>query len=246
MFSERVSLKKHTTMKTGGNARYFFTVKSVEDLKEAVSFAKEKNAPIFILGGGSNVLVSDEGFKGVVVKMEIVGINFISTNENTVRVTAGAGVEWDSLVREAVNKNLYGLENLSLIPGTVGAAPVQNIGAYGVEVKDVIEWVEVLNTSTMEIERITNTQCSFGYRDSFFKSERTPGKDRPFQSRKGRSFPGVRSWIFKSENAENFIILKVAFELKKNENLICCTKILRSILQRKTSNQLLSLYVMRL
>lgn len=191
MFSKEVSLKEYTTMKTGGNARYFFVAKSINDVKEAVVFAKNKNLTFFILGGGSNVIVSDDGLGGVVIKMEIGGITFDNTGKNTVMVTAGGGVEWDCLVEEAVNKNLYGLENLSLIPGTVGAAPVQNIGAYGVEAGDVISFVEVLDTDTMEIKRITNTQCLFGYRDS----------------------------LFKSEKGKNFVILSVVFNLKKKGEL---------------------------
>lgn len=153
MLKENVLLKEYTTMKTGGYARYFFYAKKTEDIKSAVVFAKEKKIPIFILGGGSNTIFSDKGFKGVVIKMEIDGVSFEEIDDKKVRVIAGAGVEWDKLVEETVNKNLYGLENLSLIPGTVGAAPVQNIGAYGVEVGDVIEWVEVMNTETMEVKK---------------------------------------------------------------------------------------------
>jgi UDP-N-acetylmuramate dehydrogenase len=187
MFSEEVPLKEYTTMKTGGNARYFFVAKSIDNVKEAVIFAKNKKLPLFILGGGSNVIVSDDGFAGVVIKMEIGGINFDSVSKNTVVVTAGAGVEWDCFVKESVNKNLHGLENLSLIPGTVGAAPVQNIGAYGVEVGDVISFVEVLDTNTMKIKKISNEECLFGYRNSLFKLKR----------------------------GSKFIILNVTFELKK-------------------------------
>ena len=191
MFKENVRLKEYTTMKTGGNARYFFVVKNIKELKKAIFFTKEKNLSFFILGGGSNTIISDEGFNGVVIKMEILGIVFDKEKDDIVKVIAGAGVEWDSFVGDVVCKNLYGLENLSLIPGTVGASPVQNIGAYGVEVKDVIEYVEVLNSDTMEIKKIMNKECLFDYRDSFFKSEL------------GRKF----------------IILKVAFNLKKKSEL---------------------------
>ncbi len=177
-------------MKTGGAARYFFCVKNTEEVKEAILFAKEKSLPIFIFGGGSNVIVSDEVFSGVTIKMEIRGIEFKEIGNKT-RVIAGAGVEWDRLVERTVNCNLYGLENLSLIPGTVGATPVQNIGAYGVEVKDIIEWVEVMNIETMEIERIINKECLFEYRDSFFKSE----------------------------EGKKLIILSVAFGLEKDREL---------------------------
>jgi len=191
-------------MKTGGVARYFFCVKNIEEVKEAVLFAKEKKLPISILGGGSNVIVSDEGFSGVLIKMEIGGIEFKEIDNKT-RVIAGAGVEWDSLVGVVVNKNLYGLENLSLIPGTVGATPVQNIGAYGVEVKDVIEWIEVMNIETMEVERILNKECLFEYRDSFFKSA----------------------------EGKKLIILSVAFELGKDRKLKTDYKDIAEYLSRK-------------
>jgi len=187
MYEENISLKEFTTMKTGGSARYFFIVKDVETLKKAVIFAKEKYLPFFILGGGSNILISDMGFDGVVIKIEISGIDFKKINEKKERVIAGAGVEWDYLVEKTVSKNLYGLENLSLIPGTVGASPVQNIGAYGVEVGNVVEWVEVLNTKTMEINKMTNGECLFNYRDSFFKSKK----------------------------GKKFVILNVVFKLKR-------------------------------
>lgn len=188
MLKENISLKEFTTMRTGGSARYFFCVKSVDEVEEAVLFAKEKGISFFVLGGGSNIIVSDEGFSGVVIKMEIKGLEFVENSKEEMRVISGAGVEWDFLVEKTVDRNLYGLENLSLIPGTVGASPVQNIGAYGVEVKDTIAWVEVLDTETMKIKKIMNKECLFGYRDSFFKFAK----------------------------GKKCIILKVAFDLKKN------------------------------
>ena len=183
-----IILASLTTLRAGGPARYFFSIKNMEDLKESVVFACEHGLPIFVLGGGSNVLISDKGFDGVVIKMEIDGIEFKNIENKKVRVIASAGVNWDTLVEKTVNKNLYGLENLSLIPGTVGAAPVQNIGAYGVEVKDTIEWVEVFDTETRGIKKLTNIDCIFGYRDS----------------------------LFKKESGRRFIIIRVAFVLKLN------------------------------
>jgi len=191
MFEENIPLKEYTTMKTGGSTRYFFTARSDKDVSVGVSFAKEKNIPIFILGGGSNVVVSDDGFRGVVIKMEIPGVVFEEINKGEVRVISGAGVLWDDLVGRVVDESLYGLENLSLIPGTVGAAPVQNIGAYGTQVCDAIAWVEVMDMDTMEIKRIENKECLLGYRCS----------------------------LFKSAGGEKFIILRVAFDLKKNGEL---------------------------
>lgn len=174
---ENIPLADLTTFKIGGPARYFCSVTDVGELKKAFDFVGKHKCPVsglpvFILGGGSNVLVSDDGFPGLVIKMEIKGIK---AEEKTIsggtvyNVTAGAGGMWDDLVAFTVGQGLVGLENLSLIPGTVGAAPVQNIGAYGAEVKDVISAVEVFNVETGESRTMTNAECHFGYRDSLFK-----------------------------------------------------------------------------
>lgn len=162
---EYIPLSGHTTFKIGGVARYFCVVTTVDELKEALSFARSKKIPFFVLGGGSNVLVGDVGFSGLVIKMGIVGMN-----RDFALVTAWAGESWDGLVAKTVEWNLWGLENLSLIPGTVGAAPVQNIGAYGVEVKDVIESVRTIDTQTGAERVFSNTECCFGYRTSIFKN----------------------------------------------------------------------------
>lgn len=166
-----VSLKKYTTFKTGGFARLFCVVRTKGELVDAVSYAQKKNVPFYILGGGSNVLASENGFDGLVIHIAIEGVVFINHDADLVLMKIEAGVLWDECVRIAVENNMYGLENLSLIPGTVGASPVQNIGAYGVEVADVIESVEVLNTETSLFETLSKEQCLFGYRDSIFKKE---------------------------------------------------------------------------
>lgn len=162
---ENVQLRQHTTFKVGGPARFFAAVASEADLLEALAFVRERSVPFFVMGGGSNLLVSDAGFPGLVIKVDIGGVSVAADV-----VTAGAGVVWDDLVAYAVSQGLYGLENLSLIPGTVGAAPVQNIGAYGREAKDSVLWVEAIHAHTGEKRRFTNAECLFGYRDSFFKS----------------------------------------------------------------------------
>ena len=166
---ENVPLALLTTMRVGGSARYFFNVSTVEELREALSFAKDNKLPFFILGKGSNVIVLDEGYDGVVIKMEIIGIEYEKCSEK-IRVISGAGERLDFLVSETVKKELYGLENLSFIPGTVGATPIQNTGSYGVEVKDVIEWVEAINVDTLKIKKFSNKECNFEYRESFFKT----------------------------------------------------------------------------
>jgi UDP-N-acetylmuramate dehydrogenase len=167
---ENISLKEYTTFKIGGNARYFIRIQEIHDLQIAIAFAQGKNLPVFVLGGGSNIVMSDEGFPGLVIKMEIEDVIVNEGKDGKVIVSAGAGVNWDVLVAETVQNNLHGLENLSLIPGTVGAAPVQNIGAYGAEIKNCIEWVEALDQETGVMRHFSNQECEFKYRWSFFKT----------------------------------------------------------------------------
>ncbi|KKW09512.1 MAG: UDP-N-acetylenolpyruvoylglucosamine reductase [Candidatus Kaiserbacteria bacterium GW2011_GWA2_49_19] len=166
---ENIPLSEHTTFKLGGRARYFFRVHSIKETREALDFARENSLPFFVLGGGSNLLVSENGFSGVIIKNEILGLSFKEEAGGTL-VTAGAGENWDNFVSECVSLGLYGLENLSGIPGTVGAAPVQNIGAYGVEAKDSIVSVETLEADTDAVRNFSAAECGFGYRDSFFKT----------------------------------------------------------------------------
>jgi UDP-N-acetylmuramate dehydrogenase len=164
---EQVPLAPMTTMRVGGNARFFVRVESIDELKQALLFASEKNLPHFILGGGSNTLVSDEGFLGLVIKMEFHGITLEGD-----RMTACAGEVWDDVVLNAVTHELWGIENLSLIPGTVGGAVVQNIGAYGIEVCDSIFLVKAFDTETMQEKTFVRDECEFGYRESIFKKNK--------------------------------------------------------------------------
>ena len=180
---ENVSLADRTTLKVGGFARYFFEAESEEEIKEAVKYAASKKLPIFVLGGGSNVLVSDDGFSGVVIQIMTRGVLY----DEKGGARAASGVSWDTFVADTVSRGLWGLENLSGIPGTVGAAPIQNIGAYGAEAKDTIESVRALDMRTGKERIFGNAECRFGYRDSFFKS--LEGK--------------------------NFIVLEVTFKLSK-------------------------------
>lgn len=160
-----ISLAPYTTFRIGGPAAHFCVAKSEQDVKEAVEFARTKKMPLFVLGGGSNLVIADRGFSGLVVKMEMKGLEFTGDS-----VVAAAGESWDGLVAEAVARGLWGLENLSGIPGTVGASPVQNIGAYGTEVMDVIGSVRAIDGTTGEMREFTNAECRFSYRDSFFKT----------------------------------------------------------------------------
>lgn len=166
---EHESLKKYTTFRVSGDARYFFDVSSPEELQKAFQFIKTNNLPFFILGEGSNTLFKD-GFFGAVVKISILGVKFIE-GKDIVCAEVGAGEGWDLFVEQVVLKNLWGVENLSFIPGSVGAAPIQNIGAYGAEAKGVIQSVEIFDTKTLTVRTLLSHECEFVYRGSIFKTE---------------------------------------------------------------------------
>ncbi|MFA6272877.1 MAG: UDP-N-acetylmuramate dehydrogenase [Candidatus Paceibacterota bacterium] len=166
---ENVFLKELTTFKVGGRACYFCRVTNIVEVAEAAAFARAQKRPLFVLGGGSNILVAGTGFSGLVLKMDILDVEFNEKADGKVEVIAGAGENWDDLVRLTVEKNFQGLENLSLIPGTVGAAPVQNIGAYDSEVASAISFVEVFDQQTSKVKVLNKKDCRFSYRNSFFK-----------------------------------------------------------------------------
>lgn len=168
---EFVPLAPLTTLKVGGLARYFVDVRSPTALKEAVAFAQEKRLPVFVLGGGSNVLIADDGFAGVVLHIIIPGMTWEDAGSE-VYVTVGAGVSWDSFVAEAVKRGYWGVENLSAIPGSVGASVIQNIGAYGAEVAQSVEWVETYSMKEGMVRKISVPECAFSYRSSLFKHDR--------------------------------------------------------------------------
>jgi UDP-N-acetylmuramate dehydrogenase len=171
---ENVSLAPFSTMGVGGNARYFVEATSDRELSEAIKWAREEGVPVFVLGGGSNVVFSDEGFPGLVLRMGLRGIKMESGGTD-VRLAGCAGEDWDNLVRVAVDNELAGVECLAGIPGQVGASPIQNIGAYGQEVADTIAWVDAVDRSTGEPVSFTTKECKFGYRTSRFK---TTDRDR--------------------------------------------------------------------
>lgn len=165
---EHIPLAPLTTMRVGGSARFFARIKSLADLRSAVAFARSQNLPIFVLGGGSNILVPSKGFSGLVLKIEFKGISYEEGDSST-HVIVGAGEVWDDVVRDTVSRGLWGIENLSLIPGTIGGAVVQNIGAYGVEARDTVLWIEAFDVQTMKIKKFSRDECAFGYRESIFK-----------------------------------------------------------------------------
>lgn len=164
---ENVILAPFTTFRIGGPAKFFVEVKDVEELKEALRFAKENKLEFFVLGGGSNVLVSDAGFDGLIIKIKFTEFNIdIENNE----IEVGAGVFLVKVVKDSAENGLTGMEWAAGIPGTVGGAIRGNAGAFGGEMKDAIESVQVLDTETMDMKEMACAECAFKYRDSFFKS----------------------------------------------------------------------------
>jgi UDP-N-acetylmuramate dehydrogenase len=160
------SLKNYNTFGIDTNAQQFVSVNSISELKDILSNNKE----IFILGGGSNMLLTQDISK-LVVHIDLKGKEIIEENDDFVIVKAQAGENWHEFVLWCIDQNFGGIENLSLIPGNVGTTPIQNIGAYGVEIKDTMFSCEALNKKTLAIETFTNAQCKFEYRESVFKNE---------------------------------------------------------------------------
>ncbi|MDQ3801966.1 MAG: UDP-N-acetylmuramate dehydrogenase [Acidobacteriota bacterium] len=167
---QNVPLAPLTTLKIGGAARFFVSAKSETEAVEAVRFARENSLEIFVLGGGSNVLISDSGFDGLVLQIALRGISTFREADKTIYVTAGAGEDWDDLVKYCVEKNLAGFECLSGIPGFVGGTPVQNVGAYGQEVSETIVAVRALDRENNRITELANAECGFAYRASIFNT----------------------------------------------------------------------------
>ena len=167
---ENISLKSFNTFGIDCNAAYFVRIKSKEDFQDLIKTKIYHDLPSLILGGGSNILFTKD-FKGLVIKNEMMGISVVDETPDYINVKAQAGENWHELVMYCVQKNLGGIENLSLIPGTTGAAPMQNIGAYGVEMKDVVKEVEAIDRINGEVRTFTNEECCFGYRESVFKQE---------------------------------------------------------------------------
>ncbi len=164
---EHVALAPFTTFHIGGPARYFIEAKSDDDIREALEFAREKKLPLFVLGAGSNVLVPDEGVQAVVLKIAITNLDI-----RCPRLIVGASARWDDVVDTAVARGLFGIENLAGIPGFVGGAIVQNIGAYGAELAPVVEYVDAINRVTGASVRLSREQAEFGYRTSLFKEKK--------------------------------------------------------------------------
>jgi UDP-N-acetylmuramate dehydrogenase len=166
---ENIALAPLTTLGVGGAARYFAAAHTVADATEALVWARERQLPVFILGGGSNLVVSDAGFAGLVLHVAIDGLTVRDDAGRRV-YSVGAGVEWDAFVSRVVDENCGGVECLSGIPGSVGATPVQNVGAYGQEVSDSIQHVDAIALDTLEPVIFPHDACGFHYRHSRFNS----------------------------------------------------------------------------
>jgi len=187
---ENISLRSFNTFKIEAFGAYFVEINSVADFLELIKTDTYKNNPHLIIGGGSNILFT-QNFNGIVIKNNLKGIGLINENADEIIVKAAAGENWHEFVLWCIEKNYCGLENLSLIPGCVGASPMQNIGAYGVEIKDVFYELEAINATTGETKIFTKADCEFGYRESVFKTK------------------------FKGQ----FLISSVSFKLNKHANL---------------------------
>ena len=201
---ENISLLPYNTFGIFANAKYFTLFSSTEDLKNILQSTEVKTNGLCILGGGSNILLTKDVDK-VVIKNELKGIEIISQNNEVALVKCAAGEVWHSFVLWCIENNLYGVENLSLIPGTVGAAPMQNIGAYGVEIKDVFFELEAMQIDSLQMKTFNQAQCEFGYRESFFKRK---GKDQ-------------------------YIITSVTFQLNKKANLNASYGAIQEVLTAK-------------
>ena len=167
---KNVSLKPYNTFGIEATARFFVEIKSIEELKSILQNPDYQLIDKLFLGGGSNILLTTD-YDGLVIKINLKGINKVFENDAHIHVKAGAGEIWHDLVVYCVENQYAGMENLSLIPGTVGASPMQNIGAYGVEIKDIFEELQALNLESLEIETFKLDDCHFGYRESIFKHQ---------------------------------------------------------------------------
>ncbi len=186
IFRENISLAPLTTLKIGGEARFFARAENEAQIFAALDLARQKGLPVFILGGGSNVLIADRGFDGLVLQIALRGISRPENEGNM--VTAAAGEDWDEFVGYCVGENFAGLECLSGIPGLVGATPIQNVGAYGQDVSETITTVRVYDRRASEIKNLSRAECGFSYRSS----------------------------IFNTSEKERYIVLAVTFALRQN------------------------------
>lgn len=167
---ENISLLPYNTFGMDKKARFFARAQSDKDIIDALRFAKENALPLLVLGGGSNILLTQD-WEGLVLKMEIKGIQVLEDSEEEVLIKVGAGENWHEFVLFCIENGYAGVENLSLIPGTVGASPMQNIGAYGVEIKEVFDSLCAIDRTELTFTKFSWEECAFGYRESVFKGK---------------------------------------------------------------------------
>lgn len=167
---ENVPLSGYSTMRLGGTATYLTEINERSEIAEALTWAKEKNVPVRMIGGGSNIIWRDEGYPGLVLVNRIRKFEILSEDEENIYIILGAGENWDEVVAKTVEMDCSGLEELSLIPGTVGGTPIQNVGAYGKEIKDTLVAVEAYDTTINALTTIAAYDCNFSYRSSRFKT----------------------------------------------------------------------------
>ena len=172
---KNVRLAPYTTLRIGGIARYFADIDREDQLSEALQFAEQNHLPVFVLGSGSNVLIADAGFPGVILHLINKGITFHKAKKDGALVTAAAGEDWDKFVQQCVARDLAGIECLSGIPGLIGGTPIQNVGAYGQEVSETIVALRAFDRQTKQVIEMTNADCQFRYRTSVFN---TTARDR--------------------------------------------------------------------
>jgi UDP-N-acetylmuramate dehydrogenase len=166
-----IPLSTYTTMKLGGPARFFVDIHDKNELPGLFSRAKEQSLPVNVLGGGSNLIVKDEGFAGIIAHIKIPGFEVTTEDTSSKTIRIGAGENWDEVVKRSVDLRLSGIEAMSGIPGSTGATPVQNVGAYGQEIADTLVSLEAFDTRTGQFITLSRTDCNFSYRNSIFRGE---------------------------------------------------------------------------
>lgn len=186
---ENIKISEYTTINLGGRAKYFCVCYNEDDVKKCLTLAQEKKLPVKIIAGGSNVIFSDKGYGGLILKLEGEKIKVIEDNTESQHILVWAGTNWDNFVKWSIDNNLSGIECLSCIPGSCGATPIQNVGAYGQEVSSAIKKVIALDIENFSYVEFNNSDCEFGYRTS----------------------------IFKKKYKNKLIILNILFELSKNK-----------------------------
>lgn len=215
-----VNLREFTTIGLGGKAKYFIHCKSVTDIISCLKFAKDNNSEVQVMSGGSNIIFPDDGFDGIVMFINLKGVEF-KEEENSIYANVKAGESWDEFVLKCIGRGLTGIECLSGIPGSVGSTPIQNVGAYGQEVKDLIVSLKAIDRLTLQESIFENKDCLFGYRQSRFKNR---DKDKYVITEVSFRFEKEREPVIKYKELQQLLdsknSLKSALSLKDKLKLI--------------------------